>query len=222
MSVYNAGCDGQGISYANAVLKAICSRKKPKMVILECSDTELLPTWLDKMSVLKPYYPDYPQMLDVAVLAGGANEKYKSLCASYRFNSTIFRIVKTYMMHNDALRGYEPSSKKSAKQLVYIQEEEGKFEISEEVMTVLNDFVKSCKEEGIRLIVCNSPILRNSSTIANNLKNTFIGMGVKYFDYSNDTTFINHPSMFFDYVHLNSDGADLFTKMVARDINNIQ
>lgn len=221
LSVYNAGCDGQGISYADAILKAIYSRKKPKLVVLECSDTELLPTWLEKMSVLKPYYPQYSQMQDVAVMIGGDKEAFKCKFASYRLNSIPFRILKTYMTPKDKLNGFEPITINKEANLQYAEKNNESFSVDTTTMKVLNDLVKTCKDNEIQLIACFSPTLIPKHSNAIYLKLLFANMGVSYLDYSNDERFIKYPDMFSDYVHLREEGANIYTKLIAKDIKNI-
>ena len=42
---------------------------------------------------------------------------------------------------------------------------------------------------------------------------------VKTLDFTGDTTYVNHPDLFFDATHLNDKGARLFTK---KFINNLR
>ena len=221
MSVYNAGCDGQGVSYADALLKAILDRHKPKIVILECGQIEIDKNWLEKMSVLKPYYVTHPKVFDLALMINGNTEKVKCSSALYRFNSKVFQMFKSYVFSSeDELCGYEPisASEQKVKDLSYKSNEKEYFALDSTVEKVLEDLVKTCKDNNIKLVVFCSPVLYDYSDVSRGLSDLFGDLEVPFYDYSNDTSFIYHSELFGDYVHLNSAGANLYSRRVASDV----
>lgn len=222
LSVYNAGRDGQGISYASGLLKAIINRKKPKIIILECGQIELDNNWLEKMGALKPYYVEHPQVMSLAERISGKKERIKFFFSAYRFNSALFPILKTYLRpQKDKLRGYEPESNGRIANLSYRFEKCEPLILDPLVLDVLRDFVSTCNANNVKLVVCCSPILENYHLISKELHQLFLDLNVTFFDYSNDQRFINHIDMFGDYVHLNSTGADIYTKVLVNDLKTI-
>jgi len=221
MSVYNAGCDGQGVSYADALLKSILDRHKPKIVILECGQIEIEKNWLEKMSVLKPYYVTHPKVFDLALMINGNTERVKCMSSLYRFNSKAFQIIKSYALSSeDKSYGYEPISanEQKVKGLSYKSNEKENFALDSTVEKVLEDLVKTCKDNNIKLVVFCSPVLYDYSDVSRGLSDLFRDLEVPFYDYSNDTSFIYHSELFGDFVHLNSTGADLYSRKVASDV----
>lgn len=221
VSVYNAGLDGHGISYANGILKARVQRSKPSLVILECSSIELLREWLNSVSSLKPYYELYPKVLEVAQTVNGKKEKLKSKFAFYRFNSSLFPMIKTYLsMEKDHNKGFVPLSNEDSKIILDdIHKESSITQIDSVCNNVLVDFISTCKNENIQLVVCYSPILGDVKSEAMILSKLFEDQDILFFDYSGDTTFINHPQQLFrDNTHLNKRGADIYSQLIAHKI----
>lgn len=223
LSVYNAGRDGQGISYASGLLKAIIDRKKPKIIILECGQIELDKKWLEKMGALKPYYFEHPQVMSLAERISGKREHIKCFFSAYRFNSSLFPILKTYLRpQKDKLRGYEPESNGRIANLSYRSDKCEPLILDSLALDVLRDFIFTCNANNIKLVVCCSPILEDYHLISEELQHLFTDLNVTFFDYSNDQRFINHIDMFGDYVHLNSTGADIYTKLIVNDLKTIR
>lgn len=220
-STYNAGCDGQGISYADGLLNAIIDRHLPKVVILECGQIELANNWLEKMSTLKPYYKEHPKLLTIAMKINGSTEKLKCISSFYRFNSKFFQVLKAYALGSeDNSYGYEPFNSKVIEYLSYNKDTKEIYELGDNAKSVLEDFVKTCKRNNIRLVAFCSPVLYDYSEVSQNLNEVFKELDVPFYDYSNDTTFINHNELFGDFVHLNSEGADIYTKKIIKDLRN--
>lgn len=220
LSTYNAGCDGQGISYADGLLNAIIDRRTPKMIILECGQIELANNWLEKMSTLKPYYKSHPSVLELSMLINGKSERLRSLSSFYRYNSKFFQVLKAYTIDpKDKLNGYEPIDNR-VNNLFYDKDSKEVFKFERDVEVVLKDFVKTCKDNKIDLYVFCSPVLYNYSEVTDHLQTIFKELDVPFYDYSNDSNFINNSSLFGDFVHLNSLGADIYTKSVVKDLRN--
>lgn len=224
ISVYNAGLDGHGISYVDGVLKIRTQRFKPSLIILECSSFELQNTWLNSINSLKPYYELYPQALELSQIVTGKEEKFKSKFAFYRFNSTLLPMIKTFFSSSeDTNKGYVPLETAKSKIVVNDQPTDSPiFQIDSISDKLLVDFVTTCKKENIKLVVCCSPIMGDSKNVVSVLSDRFKELEVPFFDYSNDTTFINHPQQLFkDNTHLNKQGAEIYSKMVAHRIKGL-
>ncbi len=58
-----------------------------------------------------------------------------------------------------------------------------------------------------------SPTIKSLKTICKAAK-------LPLLDFSNDLTFINNPALFFDLDHMNQDGANKFSQLVASKIKN--
>jgi 2-hydroxy-3-keto-5-methylthiopentenyl-1-phosphate phosphatase len=77
----------------------------------------------------------------------------------------------------------------------------------------LDDIVKTCQEKNIEIILCVSPSLSYSMHGLNDLMKEYGDKKrVQTFDFTGDTTYVDHPNLFFDATHLNDKGARIFTK----------
>jgi hypothetical protein len=96
-----------------------------------------------------------------------------------------------------------------------------------EMAVLLDDFLSECKNNNIQVVMVFVPeyieaINTTESTNATAVLDLYNSLSEKYnfpfLDYSRDTI-CNNIEYFYNALHLNSRGADLFTKKLARDID---
>ena len=218
---YNAGRNGHGISYANGVLRAILTRKKPKLVILEFSDGEFRPDWTEKVGTLKPYFNNYPEILQLAENILGKEESLKARFGAYRFNSLVFPVLGTFLQSSkDKGKGYMPLKGRNDSK-IKIRASKGQFTINQKERDVLNDFVGICRKNNIEIIAFCSPIYQDFSYERIELARVCVEYRIPFYDYSNDKYYINHPELFWDNAHLNEEGAQFYTKEIISTLKQV-
>lgn len=221
LSTYNAGRNGHGISYADGVLRAIINRKKPKLIVLECSDGEFRPDWTEKVSSLKPYFKEYPDILRLAKNVVGDNESFKSKFSAYRFNSLLFPVLGTYLKSSvDKEKGFMPLKGNNVLDMK-LRESKGAFSINYQNIEIFEDFVGTCRANNIKVVAFCSPIYQDFSCERIELSKICEEKVIPFFDYSNDEYFMSHPELFWDNAHLNKEGAEIYTKKIVDDIRKI-
>ncbi len=218
MEGYNLGRDGAGVLYHYAVYKTICERKKPKMLLLDLNPDELLArdVTYELLYQLLPHYGKNDYIKDVVNLRSRF-EWLKARSRLYRYNSQLFYIAVDNVKH--------PGIHDSKGYLALEGSVKNKPEIvtwnTPKMDTLLFRYFEKILEEahsnGTRVVVCISPIYKRYSDSAPGIvqvKRICQQQNVTMLDYSQDTTFLNHPEYFRDVLHLNDAGAHLYTRLL--------
>jgi hypothetical protein len=226
LTFYNVGRDGSSILYHDAILKGILKRYIPKIVILDINQGEFAQNVesYDRLSSLLPYYKSHPEM-DSIIELKSKYEKLKLLSSVYPYNSLLFTILLGNTELNKLRKGdndgYIPLQNEWCRP-VTLNRNEPNYLIDSLKVKYYQTFINECKHSKIQLFIVFSPIYLKykytdysvviGKTIAK--KNNIL-----FFDYTNDTTFINHANLFSDKEHLNDEGAKLFSKKIIEQIN---
>ncbi len=220
LSYYNTGRDGHFIFYQTAVLKAILKRYSPQVIILDHTGAfDNGREDYDRMSSLLPYYENHEEMREILELRS-PYERIKLLSHIYPYNSMLLTIG----MGNSSLnkkrkkdrKGYIPMHKNwpypldsAAQDPVYA--------VNAEKLKAFRDFITMAKEAGNIVMVINSPVnyLYDKSQTLEICQEICAAEEVPYYDFSRDTTFLNHREFFADTHHLNDEGAKFLSAKVA-------
>lgn len=223
LSSYNAGRDGSSIFYHYAVLKSVLKRYRPKIIILDISrDFERKQEVYERLSMLLPYYKTHPEIRSIIELKS-KYEKFKMVSKVYPYNSMLFSIIVGNSNYNKDryldTRGYMPLLKTWNREIKkYIVPD---YELDTIKLKIYESFIKDCISSNIKLYIIASPdfINRQNAEKSNEFAKIIAQKhNVIFFDYSNDSMFINHVKYFADYTHLNDEGATLFSNLILDEI----
>ena len=223
MTVINAGADGQNIYYHMAVLNNFLKNGHPKILVLELGEMDLLKTTSeydrDKLSLLLPFYKDHAEMRTI-ILSRSKLEKFKILSSFYAYNSTIIPIgmgvlglskVRTddgyYPLFN---KWQEPMGEAPAVSVTYDPMK----------LKCLEDFIQAGVSHHCKIIVAVSPmyIIKTQPSVYNKVHALFKRQQVLFLFHEHDSLFLNNRNLFNDKVHLNDEGARLYSSMVVHEI----
>lgn len=219
LSSYNCGNDGSSIFYHYAVLKTILKRYLPKIIILDFVPGEfrLVPGHYEKLSYLLPFVNNHKEIREI-VLLKSRYENIKLLSKVYPYNSLLVSIVGGMLnIHSTgqfADNGYVPLEGEWEADLETYYPGNNELLDSNKIY-YFQAFLDECIKADIKLYICSSPgfiDLRNGDKSIVYGKKLAMEREVPYYDYSIDTTFINHRYLFRDIAHLNYLGAEKFTK----------
>ena len=83
--------------------------------------------------------------------------------------------------------------------------------------------ISLCQEKGIKLIFYASPYYKkttdNEFMFIKNLSDKY---GIPFFNHSCDGNFTNNRDWFYDSVHMNVDGATVYSQVVAKELSEIK
>lgn len=213
MTCYNAGRDGHDILYATMVLRSFLERCTPKLVIVDVNGSGLDGSWIKSNKDMICFYgasKAVTEILDQDVLKGF--DKIKMMSNLYRYNNTLEWIATAYLSNWGEGDGYFPMPVTNNGMTKAVGKDR-LFKPNPKCLTYLDDIVKTCKEKDIQLILCVSPSLSYSLHGINDwMKEYGQQHHIKTLDFTGDTTYVDHPNLFFDATHLNDNGARIFTK----------
>ena len=221
MSCYNTGEDGNGIIFCYGVLKMITNRYKPKMIIYDVSSFDIYKD--DNMKYLDLLKSQYNEPGIDSIFWSVEPKTRLMMCSNlYRYNTNCLRIagsfirpMTSYPKGYSALKGmmdYEP------------QEEESK---SKEVPVVddikihyFEQFIKIAKYNGIELICCVSPNYKGATNTDyyEPIKNLCSENEVPFYFLGYSPEISPKKHLFQDRIHLNDEGARMYTSMIANII----
>jgi lysophospholipase L1-like esterase len=170
----------------------------------------------EKLGALLPFYRKSDHLKN-AVLSRGQNEKIKTFCSVYPFNSTVYQILRNnwWPLNND-IKGYIPINKTWNKEIALVSEESN--ELDSLKIAALFDFVEKCQQSHCKILIAISPhfVLKSSNPgidkMASAIQDKF---GIKILNLEQDSFFLGDKMLFADPFHLNAKGADLYSSVIA-------
>ncbi len=226
MSCFNTGRDGASIFYSYGILKALSSRYRPELIILDFSrDFEKKQNSYDRLAMLAPYYHRHPEIKPIIEIRS-KYEKFKMYSGIYPFNSYLFSIAQRNTNYNienlKDVKGYTPLFRKwnrpADNDSSFL-----KYDIDSSKVEIYKSIIKECNGSRVNLVIVAAPFFNNAKTedISTKLaKQIAVQYHVPFFDFSKDSSFRNKPEYFADISHLNDEGARKFTNLVLDSIIN--
>lgn len=218
----------QGMSVVGqyvSVKKAI-EGKKTKLIIYDLSNGQISDDWIEnRTSCYYPFYWKNSEIKEFIEEQQGLKMRLL-LCSSFiQYNSVLFDLfVSGYLTKSEDKNGYIA--------LPYTGEAFEFSDKSEEVDTfVVNPIgeryllriINECKQNGIRLILCDSPRLNKSKYAFDRyIERISMKNQVEFWNYSDFEPILTDTRFFYDQAHINGLGADVFTKAIIDRLRDIK
>ncbi|MEI6047762.1 MAG: hypothetical protein WCS03_02600 [Bacteroidota bacterium] len=216
MSCYNVGQNLMDIYFHYALLNSILQRYTPRIIILDLTAWDFVKS-NDDFEILSDLYPFYYSNVSVKEVVDlpGNCEKVKMLSKIYRYNSKMLFILKNNIIKsNEGEKGYIPLYARWTDKIAI--DTSGVFLTDAFKFSYLDKFIDNACDKGSKLIIIASPsfcIFTKNQYLE--LEKYLDKKGVTFWNYRNDTTFINHQEYYYNVTHLNNSGAEKFTKIIA-------
>lgn len=218
--VYNAGCAGMGLLQARDTFALLRKSGKVRLVILDIADMPRENITIRRMEPWTGVEPAIDDSMDL-----GWREWVKTRSHAYRCGATLFELWEDYGK-GAPVSGFEPwpgEVKGSANQTFsYNQPAPGWFEHN------LKKFVDEVQSSGAGLVFVESPCWRKDLTLgsAGNVERLFYNVAQKsqvpLIRLSLEkATALARNRYFGDPFHLNRDGADIFSDLLADEIHKL-
>lgn len=215
MSCYNSGQMGNGVILNYGRLKMVCERKKPQVVIydiepsfdlMEGEDNHRYLTWL-KQHYDRSGISDIFERID-------KTEKYKMKSQLYRYNSRIVELATDFLHPISSVQsdGFTPMKGEMDKSKIRVAGEKKKEHVVDPVKI---EYINKLMDElqGSKLYFVVSPKWYGiDSTEFKPIMDICQERGIPFIDFSNDPKYVRQDLYFKDGNHMNSRGADEFTK----------
>ncbi len=222
MTCYNAGRDGQNIIYDAMVLEGFLTRCTPKLVVIDVTHSTLSDAWISSLNDFNCYYGFLEPIDDIIDSVGGPLDRFKRLSSIYRYNKTWEWLLNArFAKTAEDLDGYRPLEVKDIKG-IKATKESGPFAIAELCHHYLNRIIDVCKEKKVKILFAISPTLViDEGNFVKDVNDVLQCKGLKLLNWNGDTTYTNHPELFYDKTHLNAKGAKAFTKVFVEKVKDV-
>lgn len=220
LSVYNAGLDGVGTTIANGFFKGLGRKKYPKIILCELTPRfDLYQVGSIGLNKLYPY-SNFTPIKDI-ITSFDSSENYKLIFNGYKLNSLLLRVLPSiFNKSDDANNGFTPlfGSIKNCSPInldaVY------KKDPVKEMW--LRNLIDDALQHNCLLIFTISPTFNNNYT---SLYNDEIAIIQEYnlplLNHLNDPRFQWKKDFFRDLTHMNIDGATLYSRIIANEVDSI-
>ncbi|NLE06585.1 MAG: hypothetical protein GX638_17510 [Crenarchaeota archaeon] len=220
MATYNAGSDGKNILYHSCILNAVIQRNHPKLVVLELGKDEFESDFYDRLSVLNPFY-SYDSLIRETVNLKSKTEWMKMKSYLYRYNSRIITLLyNCYKKGENKDAGYRALPYGGDLPVLDTIKIEG--EVDRQSVDRFNYVLNISKKNNIPIIVAVSPyygIIDKETKSMKIMKSLCKQNNIPFLNNIQSAYFLQHPEYFRDVNHLNHKGAEIYTKMIIKDID---
>ena len=228
MSCYNAGRDGQGIFYVEAVIKAQLKRYTPKIALIDLHE-EMFKYGhekIDRLSCLLPYFDSHPEIRPI-ILKRSKFERIKLLSNVYPYNSMILTIAKNNFAKAGDHYGYMPLSRKMRPSELPPPPKKtktfDKSSINPDTIKSLETICNMLKTHDVKVVLLISPYFGGSQDpdMKEIVKAHAMEWSVSFFDFSGDENIMQDYRYWADRIHMNNDGAMAYSKKINRVLSQI-
>ena len=226
MSCYNAGSDGMCIYYHYTILASCIKKHRPKLVIYDVSDLDLLASKSSSFTLeaalerLSPYYNSYTEV-DSLFLLKGWRQTLKMKSMMYRYNSKLVQLIKCHFIPSYEDNGYEAIYGKLADGIELNVEQCRDMDFEENKKKYLKKLIQLTKKEDITLLFVHSPhYIMKKSVAMEEIKEIAKESQVPFIDMSNITELMC-PKYFRDKSHLNDEGAKIYSNILGHRLKKM-
>ena len=222
-SCYNVGNWGiKNIYYHYGLLSNILTRYTPKTIIFEIHPSEWLQvpfSGKERANSLAPYCGISDECDEMLKLSGNY-WKYQ-LSMTYRFTGSLPNLLTGKFGSMDrSLKGWKPLD--GVLDTTGVKAEEYPFPVDQERIQLLERFIKDCQKHDIRLIFVESPMYVCSKEDVFKFPRELIQKHhLLFLDHYRDSDFVRHAEYFYDFGHLNREGARRFSEKLSKELRNI-
>ena len=220
MTCFNAADWGiKNIYYHYGLLGNILSRYTPKVIVFEIHPCDYLDTpysGIERAGSLAPFCgmsDECDEMLKIS----GNYWPYK-VSMVYRYTGSLPALIFGRWGGMDrSLKGWKPLD--GQLDTTGLKAEEFPFPIHQEKLQLLERFIQDCQSKGIRVSFIVSPMyICTDLDVFKVPRDLAKRYNIPFFDYFRDPQFMGHAELFYDYGHLNREGAAIFSKKVCNDL----
>jgi hypothetical protein len=214
----NGGIGGYGIFLNYALLSERIKYDAPDILILDIAPNVISdPIRYEKLDKLLPYYNDYESFKEIVAL----NNRFLGvfgLANSIKYNSSLYNLFRTvYKRKRINENGYVPITGKLKEPLLQPMSAVAIEPDTTQIM-YFEKIIQLCQGNNIDLYVVVSPSyipFDPNHLILEDYIRICIDNNVDYHDFSFQKEFSKNNRLFFDQIHLNQSGAELFTKYIC-------
>lgn len=230
---YNAGVDGANLLETNLILQSyLASHPAPKMVIADLSTPAFD---IRDISIYNPniYYPFLNNKIVFNFL-----KPYKRVhmlrylpflqiteCDDFLREGALEGLLGNQKPLAPSYKGYLESGRDTIPLPFKITYLTTNYAVTEKGRQLLFNIIQTCREKNIKLVITYSPIYKKKDEYLNplffpTLESICKSTGTPFLNYRT-IALTNNNRLFRDELHLNRFGADIFSDILAKDLNKL-
>ncbi len=220
ITCYNAADWGiKNIFYHYGLLGNILSRYTPKVILLEIHPCDFRDTPFsgkERAGSLAPYCGMSDACDEMLKLSG--NYWAYQLSWVYRYTGNLPNLITGKLGTMDRrLKGWKPLD--GVLDTTGVESEEYPFPVDQERVTLLERFIKDCKQKNIQISLIVSPMyVCSKEDVYKTPRELAAKNCIPFIDHYRDSTFVRHPELFYDLGHLNRKGAEMYSEIIAKEL----
>lgn len=227
LSTYNIGKNGNYLSYNCCIINSVIERYQPKIIFFDIKHDWLLEKSSDSMKSLYPFYHKNNIIKNAIIDNEGSRIKIKLLSKLYAFNDIALRMIIRYLQggkDHDQLQGFDPLYGSKITELdVETKHQSGGDSISKKKMELLEKTICNINAKGIKVYLFDSPFFQEekieyTSALDSALLDICKRCDVRFYDNRYVSGLSDNIEFFYDFSHLNNDGAELYTNYILEQI----
>lgn len=209
----------KNIYYHYGLLGNILSRYTPETIIFEIHPCDWLKTpfsGIERATSLAPYCGKSDACDEMLKLSG--NYWAYQLSMVYRYTGSLPNLLTGKLGSMDRkLKGWKPMD--GVMDTTGVIAEEYPFPIDFQRVTLLERFITDCLQHHIQLILVESPMYICSEQDVFKFPHDLAAKyHIKFIDHYRDSDFVGHAEYFYDFGHLNRQGAELFSTKISKEL----
>lgn len=214
-SIYNAAIDAKFANSNSCAAEMIISRYRPKLVIIDLSEGQLVSENFTDIKFSSHFYRK-DSIIRKYINNISFKEKMLMQSSLYRYNGKISGIASSFLLQKDVDDGYLPLYGTTIDTTKYNKSVKEKNtntpSLNSYSETNFRNVLRKYTTENIPLIIACSPCFR-PETNNNQLRIICDEYNVPFIELYDLPYFNKHPELFQDAVHLNDNGAHIYTKI---------
>ena len=225
LDVYNAGYDGNGVVLACGLLEMILERYHPKLIIFDVEPAFDIEVYSNDnahkryLSLLKPYYKH--EKVGEIIYDVSPEEWYKVHSGLLRYNSSfVSLLIYNFKRKDIEIRGYAPLS--GSYSIEPKKGQKNEIELDTFKLAYVEKLIQISRTHQVPIVFVGSPKLgMTSSAPLKPVIEICDNYHVQFLDYYADEEFMQHKEWFKEPMHLNADGAKLFSERLVPEIKKL-
>ncbi len=226
LSFFNGGCNAQNIIFFRCLIDGMLKRHSPEGIILVLQPEDLSEEYVGRIQLLNPYY-GRSEVIDAALALQNDSKSTIFLHSNlYKYNTVWFRIFLQSLLPNEEMQDRGFVAKKKPQNLpVFINrgDDPDKKEIYEVKARCLEEILAQLKGHEIEVLVVFPPYYQMLENHGNPYsKQVTMEICERYrvpvIDHNLMPYFLERPELFYDDLHLNGEGAAMYTRMFLEQL----
>jgi hypothetical protein len=227
MTCWNASRGGQGLPFWMCMELGILKRYTPKIAIIDIGEERLsakLDEFYDATGILRPFYNNHKEIQHI-IDRISFFEKYFVHSRLYSYNSSFYYLFRPYFIEGldgrKEDKGWKPLDLYLAPSVPKLVNINTSKKLNDQSVEMFNEFVTNLTKRGCKVYVVIVPTYNERVISTSTIEYIKKMKNVQIIDFEDNIVYSQKSEFFYDFMHLNREGALLYTKNMAGKIKKL-